>query len=95
MRMVTVQSKVPITPHSSVEMLADVEVGVGVLLGEAGTLAVEAAVRRGTVAGTGRGTVRHGTRQLAAVLPGGAVEIQFGGEGLADVNVHVPLDQVI
>ncbi len=93
--MVHVQSKVSVTPYSSVEGLTDVEVGVGVLLGDAGFLAVEAAVRRGTVAGAGRGAVRYVTRQLTAVLPGGTVEIQFGSEGLADVNVHVPLDQVI
>lgn len=93
--MVTVQSKVPITSYSSVERLTDVEVGVGVLLGEAGALAVEAAVRRGAVAGAGRGAVGNETRQLTAVLPGGTVEIQFGGEGLADANIHVPLDQVI
>lgn len=93
--MVNVQSKVPVTTYSSVEGLTDIEVGVGVLLGDAGALAVEAAVRRRTVAGAGRGAVRHVTRQLTAVLPGGTVEIQFGSEGLADINVHVPLDQVI
>lgn len=88
---VTVQSKVLITPYGSV----DIEVGIGVLLREAGALAVEAAVTCGAVAGAGRGAVRHVTRQLAAVLPGWAVEIQFGGEGLAEVNIHVPLDHVI
>lgn len=93
--MVTVQSKVLKTSDSSMERLTDVEVGVGVLLGEAGALAVEAAVTCGAVAGAGRGAVRHVTRQLAAVLPGGTVEIQFGSERLADVNVHVPLDHVI
>lgn len=82
------------TPYGPVQRLADVEVWVAMTLREAEALAVEAAVRRRAVARAGRGAVGHQTSLLAAVLPGGPVEIQFGSEGLADVNVHVPLDHV-
>lgn len=86
---------VPVTPHSPELRPTDVEVWVGGMLRGTEARAVEAAVTRGAMARAGRGAVGHQTRLLAAVLPSGSIQIQFGSEGLADVNVHVPLDHVV